>query len=468
MLLTLRTTRRPATDLGYLLAKHPDREQEFDLPFGRAYAFYPEASESSCTFALLLDIDPIGLVRGRPDAQFALRQYVHDRPFVSSSFLSAALSKILGSALNGRCTARPDLALETWPLEARLPVVSCEEGEDLVRRLFEPLGYDVACERHPLDDRFPEWGNGSYHALTLRQDVRLQDLLTHLYVLVPVLDDDKHYWVGSAEVEKLLEKGGAWLPSHPEKELITRRYLKHRGHLTREALSRLAEEDDPDPDRTSARGASDEEPLERPMRLDEQRIESVVDVLRSSAARTVLDLGCGEGKLLDALMRSRAADGPSFDRVAGMDVSVRCLENAAKRLDLDRMPERLRNRIRLFQGSLTYRDARLEGFDAACLVEVIEHVDPPRLEALERVLFQFARPRVVVVTTPNREYNARFPSLPAGRMRHRDHRFEWTRAEFRAWSDAVAKRRGYGVRYLPIGPEDPELGTPTQMGVFER
>lgn len=469
MLLTITTTRPPATDLGFLLAKHPSRTQAFSLPFGRAHAFYPEANDDRCTFALLLDVDPIGLVRGRRQGSApSLFEYVNDRPYVASSFLSVALSKVLGSALNGRCKDREALTEELLPLEARLPSIACRGGGPIVERLFQPLGYEVSATRHPLDERFPEWGEGPYHDVTLRGEVRLQDLLGHLYVLVPVLDNDKHYWVGKGEVEKLLEKSKDWLADHPERELISRRYLKHQRHLTREVLARLAEEDDPDPDSTTVEHANEERVLEDTISLNEQRMGTVVSVLKEAGARTVVDLGCGEGKLLRALLESRSAAGWDFDRLVGMDVSHRSLEICRDRLHFERLPPKQRERISLVQGSLTYRDARLSGFDAAALIEVIEHLDLNRLGALERVLFEFARPRVAVVTTPNQEYNQLFETLPSGKLRHKDHRFEWTREEFHAWCDRVAQEHEYRVRYLPVGPEDPALGPPTQMGVFTR
>jgi 3' terminal RNA ribose 2'-O-methyltransferase Hen1 len=147
----------------------------------------------------------------------------------------------------------------------------------------------------------------------------------------------------------------------------------------------------------------------------------------------------------------------------GVDVSYRALEIAQERLHL-RLPSQ--QRIKLIQGSLTYRDRRLTGYDAATVVEVIEHLDPPRLAGFERVLFEFARPAAVVMTTPNVEYNVKF-ELPSG-MRHKDHRFEWTRQEFQSWSNQVAERFGYSVRFLPVGPEDPDVGAPMQMGAFTR
>jgi 3' terminal RNA ribose 2'-O-methyltransferase Hen1 len=465
MLLTISTTYQPATDLGYLLHKHPDRVQQFDLSFGAAHVFYPEASETRCTMALLLDVDPVRLTR-RPAGganNFALQPYVNDRPYVASSLLSVALSEVLGTALNGRCKDRPELVQQPIPLEVGLSVLPVRGGPAFLEALFAPLGYTVSAERQPLDETFPEWGQSRYYQVRLSGTARLADLLSHLYVLVPVLDDDKHYYVDEAEIEKLLRHGEGWLAAHPAKEEITRRYLSHFRRLTRQALAQLAEDDAVDPDATRASQDAEEEAVEQPLRLHQQRLERVVEVIRDSGARTVLDLGCGEGQLLVMLQKER-----SIGKVLGMDVSVSSLEKAARRLRLDRLSEGEQKRIELIHGSLTYRDERLVGYEAAALVEVIEHLDPPRLAALERALFEFARPGLVVLTTPNREYNANFASLPAGQFRHRDHRFEWSRAELAAWAEAVAKRYGYNVRFESIGPRDPERGAPSQMAIFTR
>lgn len=537
MLLTLTTERAPATDLGWLLHKHPAKVQRFELSFGEAVVFYPEAADERCTVALLLDVDPVALVRRRRGPAgdgFSLQQYVNDRPYVASSFMSVAIGQVLGSALGGRCKGRPGLAEAALPLEARIAVLPCRGGEDFLRRLFEPLGYDVSAERHVLDAKFLEWGASNYYTVTLRATKRLQDVLTHLYVLIPVLDNDKHYWVGDDELEKLLRRGAGWLGSHPERELIARRYLKHQYRLARAALARLAEEDHPDPDAEEAahgreealleatvrggaspgaganggaqprnssenseaeatagslggvselsagatdvtHGEKDSDPArasavaagaERGLSLHEQRLATVLAALRGCGAKSVVDVGCGEGRLLRLLLDDR-----QFARIAGMDISLRSLKAAAARLRLERLPEAKRRRVGLFHGSLTYRDARLRldaatPFDAAACVEVIEHLDRPRLGAFERVVFEFARPGTVIITTPNREYNVMWESLPAGKLRHRDHRFEWTRPEFEGWARGVAGRFGYRVRFLPIGPEAAGLGAPTQMGLF--
>jgi 3' terminal RNA ribose 2'-O-methyltransferase Hen1 len=463
MLLLITTTRPPATDLGYLLHKHPAKVQSFDLASGKAHVFYPEATAERCTAALVLDVDPVALVRtrrGPAGTGGLLEQYVNDRPYVGSSFLSVAIGQVYGSALGGRCRDRPELPDEPLPLSARLAVLPCRGGEPFLRRLFEPLGYTVTAVRHPLDETFPEWGDGPYHTVELSATCRLRDLLSHLYVLVPVLDAEKHYWVGDDEVEKLLRHGEGWLASHPERERIAERYLRHQRRLVRGAIERLHQEEEAQlPDDAEADEA--EEATERPLSLNEQRLAAVVRELVAGGATRVLDLGCGEGKLVRRLL-----DEPRFAEVVGVDVSTRALEIARARLD--RLPPAMAGRATLLHGSLTYRDIRLAGYDAAAVVEVVEHLDPPRLAAFARAVFGEARPSYVVLTTPNAEYNRLFPGLGSGRLRHADHRFEWTRAEFRAWADGVAGRYGYSVRYAAVGPADADAGPPTQMGVFAR
>jgi 3' terminal RNA ribose 2'-O-methyltransferase Hen1 len=464
MLMTLSTTHRPATDLGYLLYKNPAKLQTFALSFGHAHVFYPEATDDRCTAVLLLDVDPVGLVRNRrgPSGEgFALEQYVNDRPYAASSFLSVAIAEVFGSALSGKSRERPDLVSQKLPFVARVPVMPCRGGEALLRKLFEPLGYEVNVSQHPLDEQFPEWGEGRYWSVELRAQVTLHDLLTHLYVLIPTLDGDKHYWIGDDEVEKLLRHGAGWLAGHPEKEQIVDRYLKRRKNLTRLALARLLDEDQPDPDEAELAHADAEQIVEQRISLNQQRLGAVMAVLTGSGARSVLDLGCSTGNLLRSLLAEK-----QFQQIIGMDVSHRSLEIAAEKLHLERMPPLQRQRISLIQGSLGYRDKRLSGFDAAAVVEVIEHLDQPRLTAFERVLFEFARPKTVVLTTPNVEYNVRFETLPAGKFRHQDHRFEWTRQQFQEWAGNVSRRFGYGLRFLTVGPDDPIVGSPTQMAVF--
>jgi 3' terminal RNA ribose 2'-O-methyltransferase Hen1 len=459
VLLTVSTTHDPATDLGYLLVKHPDRVHRFDLPTGSAYVCFPEATPQRCTAALILDVDSRRLTthRGRANT-FALQPYVNDRPYAASSLLAAALNRAFRSALRGESKDRPQLAATAIPLQMRIPVLPARGGGgDLAQRLFAPLGWTVASTPIPLDTQHPEWGASRYVDLTLTGTLRLSDALNHLYVLLPVLDDAKHYWVALDEVDKLLRAGEGWLAGHPERGLIARRYLAHRRSLAEAALTRLVE---PPTDETAQ---VVEEPEVKLPFLAERRRAAVLGALVPSGASRVLDLGCGSGALMADLVREQR-----FTEVVGVDIDTRALELAERRLRLDRLPQRQRERIKLWQSGLTYADDRLRGFDAAVLMEVIEHLDLVRLPALEAAVFGHANPATVVVTTPNAEYNVRYEGLPAGKFRHHDHRFEWTRQQFRDWADQVARRYGYQVEIEGVGDSDAQLGTPTQLAVFRR
>jgi 3' terminal RNA ribose 2'-O-methyltransferase Hen1 len=458
VLLTITTTHRPATDLGYLLVKHPDRVHQVSSSVGEAQVWFPVAEPERCTAALLLSVQPEKLAALRGGDGFALGRYVNDRPYAATSLLAVALAKAFSSALRGVSRERPELAGAPIPLEIGIPALP---GRILAERLFAPLGWQVDVAAVPMVPA--AWGDSRYATVTLRGTIRLADALNQLYVLLPVLDGGKHYWVGPAEVDKLIRSGTGWLATHPERDLIAERYLAHQRGLTR-SLNRLLADD------TEAGSGTDEEaagrddaavPPERAVRLADRRRDAVLAALAESGAHRVLDLGCGPGALLVALAR----DG-RYSEVVGADVSAGALAAAERRIA--RLADRQRQRVTLRQTALTYADARLAGYDAAVLMEVIEHVDPPRLPALARAVFGVAAPRTVLVTTPNSEYNVRYPTLAAGALRHADHRFEWTRGQFAEWAAEVAGRYGYAVTMRPVGEEDPDVGAPTQLAVFTR
>lgn len=493
MILTISTTHQPATDLGFLVHKNPDHVHEMDIGFGTAALFYPEASEAQATLAMVLDIDAVDLVRGRnAKDQGLLQSYVNDRPYAVSSFLSVAIAKTLRNALNGTSKERQALADTEIPLVATVMPLPVRGAEGLLEDLFAPLGYDMTVEALPLDEALAPlgdaWLTGPYVKLTLSATCRLRDLLAHLYVLIPVLDRQKHYFVDRHELEKLIAKGEGWLKDHPKREFIAHRYLRQKRSWAREVLARLdddgavqAAHEEVLPEAVGSDGATAGESaertdtpaetkpdavelaLEKPIRLHELRLDRVAETLVGLGARRVVDLGCGSGKLMKRLMAE-----PQFTDIVGIDVSSASLESAERRLKLERVPEHQRDRVRLLQGALTYRDRRTEGFDAAALVEVVEHLDAERLCAMERSVFQSARPHHIIVTTPNRDYNAKFENLNDGSFRHPDHRFEWTRQEFADWCARVAADHGYDVRIEGIGEEDSVLGTPSQMAVFSQ
>lgn len=462
MLLSITTTHQPATDLGYLLGKHPDRFQTKELPYGNAHVFFTEASAAKCTAYLLMELNPVELLKSGSnnfDGGFQLEHFVNDRPYVASSFLTTAISKVFGSALNGNCRDRPELVNSPIPLSAELPCLPARGGEAVIRRFFEPLGYEVEVAQHALDEQFPAWGKSPYFTLKISQTITLQELLSHLFLLIPALDYNKHYFMGKDEVEKLLEKGGEWLKVHPEQEFITKRYLKNRSLMAKQALNRLLGEEEAE-EEEEARNTP--EKIEK-AKLHDVRLRSVFQKIKASGAKSVLDLGCGEGKLIRLLMAER-----QFEKIRGMDISIRTLQIAQRRLNLNDATPKMKERVALFQGSLTYKDPRLEGFDAAALVEVIEHLDEPRLEALEDVIFGHAKPNTVIVTTPNSDYNVLFENMPEGKFRHSDHRFEWSRAVFQEWCRKVCEANGYTVETLPLGDEHEAHGAPSQMAIFTK
>lgn len=465
MLLSLSLTGAHAPDLGWLLYKNPTRAQKFELSFGNAYVFYTENSAERATACLLLDINPLDLVKGKSDNHTGLFDYVNDRPYVCSSFMSSAISRVFGSAMSGKCDTKQDVADMALPFEVTLTSLPARGKQDWIEKIFAPLGYTASFESSLLDDSFPQWGTSPYIDLTLKGTVRLRDLLRHLYVLIPVFDMQKHYWMGTSEVEKLLRNGEGWLESHPEKNFITGRYFRRNKQMAKEALERL---DALVVSETESEEETDENgevivQAEKVVRLNDARMEAVLNAIKQSGAKNIVDMGCGSGQLLRLLIKEGG-----FTRLAGMDVSPAALDKAEHKLRLDRMPDAQKKRISLFHGSLLYKDARLSGYDAACIIEVVEHFDKPRLETFARVVFGEAQPATVILTTPNREYNSHYEGMPENGLRHYDHRFEFSRQEFQDWANGVAERFQYTVAFSSIGEEDATDGAPCQMGVFTK
>jgi len=467
MLLTITYTGENAADLGYLLHKNPSRPQTSEFNFGKVHVFYPEISANRCTAALLLDMDPLDLARGKQgSAGGGLFDYVNDRPYVSSSFMSTAISRVYGTAMSGHCEKNQPLADRTLELSATLVMLPCRGDTGMLEKVFAPLGYEVKWEGGLLDGRFPEWGDGCYVNLTISGKVRLQDLLRHIYVLIPVFDYRKHYWINDKEVDKLLAHGSGWLENHPEKNFITRRYFTRLGHFTKQALKRLNRLDNGEGGAENP--VTEDEPEAEPPqikipRLNDQRLAAVFNELKNSGAKSVLDMGCGEGRLLQLIMKEK-----NFTAIAGTDVSAVVLSRAADNLKLDRMTKEEKKRVTLFQSSLCYRDKRFKNYDAVSIVEVIEHLDENRLPSFETVVFADAAPATIIITTPNFDYNVNYTGLRENKFRHGDHRFEWNRVQFHAWADSVAASNNYSVRYEDIGEKDENQNTPTQMAIFRK
>ena len=442
----------PATDLGYLLHKNPQRVHDISFSFGKGTVFYPQADAQTCSVALLMEVDNIDLRKRMRDKDELLSQYVNDRPYTCSSFMSVLLKRAFCSAMSGSCKEKPQLPSLSINFKVRLSCLKAGSDE-LIKKLFEPLGYQLWIERYELEF---DWGKSPYVSLALAKKTTLSQLLKHLYVLLPVLDNDKHYWVARDEVEKLLAEGEGWLKHHPEKEMISRRYLKYRGALTRQALKNLH-----DGEVESVEIITEKEVIVKRTH-NKIRLQGMIDILRKLPVKSVLDLGCGEGRLLQLLMKEKY-----LYSVSGVDVSLTSLKYAAERLKMEFLPQMQKERLHLFQSSATHLDRRFSKQDLIFLVEVIEHMDEDRLPDLEASIWGEAAPQWLVVTTPNREYNCLF-DMKENELRHGDHRFEWTRKEFSDWASAVAVKYNYRVNYQGLGAEDPLYGAITQVAVFEK
>ncbi len=478
MILTITYRGENTQDLGYLLHKNPYRPQSFDLPAGKAHVFYPEITDEKTTCAMIMELDPLLLSRGKPGTgESGLFDYVNDRPYAASSFMCRAMSRCFGTAMSGKCDRRQELADSELDLEADICSLPVRGDKDLVQRLFLPLGYEVSFETFPVDEDFPEWGESPYVRLRLRARKRLSQILNQIYVLIPVFDLQIHHFVSEPDVDNVLKHGGGWLEDHPERKTILRRYFRMAGSLAALALEKLSagedqrqgaagtpEREDGHKDPSGMRAVKEKQGHEDggKIPLDRLRLEAVAEEVLSSGARSVIDIGCGEGKLLAMLAKESR-----IEKLTGTDVSVSALDKAKKRTDHEITAERQKEKLTLFQGSVLYQDVRFSGYDAACLVEVVEHIDPEKLPVLEEVLFGKAAPGTVIVTTPDRSFNERY-GMGADQLRHKDHRFEWSGEEFRDWCERTGRRYGYSVRYRGIGGEDGTEGCPTQMGVFSK
>lgn len=453
MILTITYEKQNASDLGYLLHKNPYRPQSVDISKGKAYIFYPEISDTSCTVSMVLDINSVNLVRKSKNSIF---DYVNDRPYTSSSFLSVAIAKVFSTALSGICQKRPELVDEEVPIQASLTMVPCKGGKKIIYDFFasEPLKYQVEVVEFLLDENHPHWGKGNYYNITIKKKTTIKEVLRHIYILVPSLDIDKHYFVSENEIDKLERYGEPWIQSHPFKEEIISRYMIKMKSLYNQAVKRLLEDSD------EKEEEKDIEKLNTKLKLNKLRMNAVVEAILNTNTSKIIDLGCGEGKLIGKIINNN-----HINKITGVDISYSQLERAKKRLRLDELAPNRRDKVKLIQGSLTYIDERFQGYDLATLIEVIEHIDYDRLWMLEKNIFENARPKFVIVTTPNKEYNEYY-GMKESNLRHPDHRFEWSRNEFESWCLRITKEYRYDVTFKEIGETIDQIGAPTQMGVF--
>ena len=444
MLLTLACSGKDAPDLSWLLHKRPNRLQAFDLPYGKAFVFFPEYTETRSVVSLLLEINQEALndLCKNKEGEF---QFVNPRQFLSSSLLSGAIGKVFSSAIKGICADKPELVNKEYDLELELTNFSCRLKPEYVARIFKPLGYAIAFDNISSD--FPREklivGN-----LRLKGKTNLKDLLSQLYILIPVFDRYLHFWIDEPQLQRFIRLTAGWLESHPEKRFILTEYFWPAADFKSRVLERF----------NAIPGLSSNEKAQ-PLKI--QRHEAIEATLAIHGAKTIIDLGCGEGSLIFYLLEQK-----KYAKIAGTDISAKNIESAKKRIA--GRPSRACREDDLFVSSLTYPDKRLRGYDAAVLSEVIEHFEINRMNTVMKNILGAAKPQIFIMTTPNRAYNNQFSGLADGAMRHPDHRYEFTEEEFTNFCRKNASAFGYEVELEPIGEISPEFGAPTLMGVFKK
>ena len=473
MHLILKASGEGADIVSHLLSKNPNNVYDRTDKGVRVRMVYTTATERETEVLMHAEPDPVDLVRGTPDG-YDITQYINDREFVTSSLFCSYIRSALGTALNGkpkeayaRWVGHPfDMELSFGPVASDLPDRAIEE-------LFSPLGYAVTLERDELTYTFDLKKKSTVRRIILRGQVTVQNALRQLFLLIPVLDNYKHYFISEDEIDKIKRYGEGWLDSHPLKEMIIKRTLRF-AELIRQyerqegALSAPAEAVNAEEDNVSTEGKGDgiDDPSlqeDPPVRLNELRYRAITDVVAGlPLKRRIVDMGAGEGKL-----SARLAYIPGVESILAVEPSgqsrLRAMERFAKleeRSGIAAMPEPI-------IGSLFYFDEQLQNQDVMILCEVIEHIDAYRLNGIMDTIMNEYQPEVLLVTTPNKEYNQVY-AMERESFRHHDHRFEWTRAELAAQCEMWTKQAEYTFEIRGIGEYAEGFGQPTQLVIFRK
>ncbi|MCM3572375.1 3' terminal RNA ribose 2'-O-methyltransferase Hen1 [Mesobacillus subterraneus] len=445
MQLTIRAVGENVQVISHLLAKNPNNLYERNQKGHAVRLFFSSFTEREVEATVFVAPDSLELVKNQGN-QYDITHYINDREFAVSSIFISLIRTALGTALNGQ----PKEEYIKWvkhPFDLELsfgPVASGLSDHQIVD-LFEPLGFNVSINRPQIEYNFNLKSKSSVRFITLKGRTPLQMALRQIFVLIPVLDNYKHYFIDEKEIEKLERYGEGWLDDHPQKSFILKKALRFKN------VYELVEGQEKD---TAA-------PEMRKIRLNDMRYEKIVDTVNGFENKeSIVDLGSGEGKL-----STRLGFIPGVKEILAVEpseeASIRAMERFAQAEGKDYFikPTQL-------WGSLFYYDERLKGKDVIILCEVIEHIDEERLSKVFQTILQDYRPKNLVVTTPNKEYNALYEMDTE--FRHGDHRFEWSREEFEAWCKARNEEGEYELIFDGIGELDEQFGFPTQMCIFKR
>ncbi|MDN4617361.1 3' terminal RNA ribose 2'-O-methyltransferase Hen1 [Paenibacillus sp. PsM32] len=481
MYLTIKATGEHANMISHLLAKNPHNLYDRTEKGARVRLVYTSFEPHDTEAILFVTPDPIELVKGTPD-HYDITQYINDRELAVSSLFCSYIRPALGTALNGKPKAdymnwvdyQFDLQMTFGPVASDLP-------DHVVESLFQPLGYEVQMERGEIDYSFDLKNRSTVRHIQISGQQTLQQMLRQVYILIPVLDNYKHYYINEDEIERLRRYGEGWLSTHPQHDLMIKRSLRF-APLIKEYEQQVANDASMDTLLTeisthsvedATAQAESAEPLEiidglettiEPpvVRLNELRYRAIVEQVSLLPQRKqVIDFGAGEGKLSVRLGQIEGVE-QVWAVEPSMQSQLRAIDRFAKlegRTD-DVIPV-------ITTGSLFYRDERWIDQDVIILCEVIEHINEVRLPQVIHTLFTDYRPQTLIITTPNREYNEVY-DMDTEEIRHADHRFEWTRAEFEQYCTQWIQNRPYTFTISGIGEKHEQYGQPTQMVVFHR
>lgn len=445
MQLTIRATGENVKAISHLLSKNPNNLYERNHKGHLVRLFYSEFTEERVEVTIFVTPDPIELMQ-KGSNTYDITHYINDREFAVSSIFTSFIRSALGTALNGQ----PKEEYIKWvdyrfPFTFEFGPVASTLSDQHIKDLFEPIGYEVAITRPEIHYAIDLKDKSSARFLALSGSQTLQDALRHLFVLIPVIDNYKHYFIDEKEIEKLERYGEGWLEGHPLRDMIYRQALRFK------EIYSLVEGSNPD--------AAADQPAKK-VRLNDLRYEKIVETAQSLDPKTIVDFGSGEGKLS---VRLAFMDG--VKEILAVEPSEAENLKAKRRFDKAKEVPGFVEPKTLW-GSLFYYDERLKGKDLIVLCEVIEHIDEQRLpKAMDLILHQYA-PKSFIITTPNREYNDVYDM--EDHFRHDDHRFEWTREEFQTWCKERNHQHLYELEFFGIGEEHPSQGFPTQMCVFKR
>lgn len=456
MQLAIKATGEGAKMLSFLLSKNPQNLYDRMEKGYRVRLTYTVFSDSEVEALIFVTPDPVELVKNSPDT-YEITQYINDREFVVSSIFCSNTRSALGTALNGRPKEEYlDWAKHAFQLTIGFGPVATDLPDAAIKNLFEPLGYQTEIERGRADYNFQFKERSSARFINLQSKVTLQNALQHLFVLIPVLDDYRHYFIDEREIEKLERYGEGWLADHPLKELIIKRTLRFRELIDQMVLNShqtelINEAVTPEPNISS-------QPV---VRLNKLRYQRLVKIIEDLAAReSIVDFGAGEGKL-----SVRLGFIPGVKEILAVEPTEKEQLRALKRFSEASRKDDFIAPTPVW-GSLFYYDEQLCGKDVMILSEVIEHIDESRLPRVMDTILGSYKPQVLLITTPNAEYNPVY-QMEEG-IRHKDHRFEWSRAEFAEWTYCLARNYAYEVQIDGIGEEAEGYGHPSQLAILTR